>query len=382
MNSFMKSRVVVKIGSVIILDEFHLQEIADKIASFQKTGNEVIIVSSGAIATGNEKLGFKKRPDNLISKQAFASIGQVGLMNKWTNVLLNHNIPVAQILLTKDDFENRDRYLNARNTILQLLSWGIIPVINENDTVATEEINFGDNDTLSALVASKIDANYLIIFTDVDGLYDSDPKKNKNATLITEIKKISADIENYASKKGGGGEVIGSGFSVGGMLSKIKAAKIATASGVETFITNGKKKGGNVCISDIISGRVECTKFLTQVKIDSRKKWIAFGAKNAGKIVIDEGAARALIEKGKSLLPSGIIDVDGDFYKGDAVSIIHKNKEIARGIVFYSAEDIKKIKGHKTQDIEKILSRKDYDEVIHRDNLVVITIETTTEKST
>jgi len=209
------------------------------------------------------KLALKKKPSDLPSKQAAASVGQVGLMNKWTNVLLKYGISVAQVLLTKNDFEARDRYLNARNTILKLLSWGVIPVVNENDTVATEEINFGDNDTLSAMVASKIDANYLIIFTDVDGLYKENPKKNKHSELILEVRKISGALEKYASSDAG------CGFSVGGMLSKLDAAKIATASGVETFITNGKK---NVCISDIISGNVRCTRFLTQVKIEGRKK--------------------------------------------------------------------------------------------------------------
>lgn len=366
MNSHTKSRVVVKVGSVLITSDAenkYLQKIADGIAVFLKTGNEVIIVSSGAIATGVSKLGLKKKPADLPSKQAAASIGQVGLMNKWASAFSRYGISTAQILLTKSDFEDRERYLNARNTIMKLISLGVIPVVNENDTVATEEINFGDNDTLSAIVASKVDANYLIIFTDVDGLYKCDPKKNKNAEFITEVKKIAGDIENYASNKGS------CNLSVGGMASKIEAAKIATASGVETLIANGKK---DVCISDIIAGSVQCTKFVTDVKIDGRKKWIAFGAGTSGKILIDDGAAKALIDKGKSLLPSGIVDIEGDFEKGGVVSIINKDKEIAKGLVFYPSEDIKKIKGHKSQDIEKILRHKDYDEVIHRDNLVII----------
>ena len=363
MNSVMKNRVVVKIGSGLVASQDVISKIAEELASFHNMKNEVIIVSSGAIATGMLKLALKKKPSDLPSKQAAASVGQVGLMNKWTNVLLKYNIPVAQILLTKNDFEDRNRYLNARNTILKLLSWGVIPVINENDTVATEEINFGDNDTLSAMVASKIDANHLIIFTDVDGLYKENPRKNKNAELILEVRKISGDIEKYATSDAG------CGFSVGGMLSKLDAAKIATASGVETHIANGKK---NVCISDIISGRVKCTKFLTDIKIDGKKKWIAFGASVSGKIFVDEGAAKAILEKGKSLLPSGITKIEGNFTKGAVVSIVHKQKEIAKGLVFYSSDEIEKIKGHKSKDIEKILCRKDYDEVIHRDNLTVI----------
>lgn len=363
MNSVMKNRVVVKIGSGLVASQDVISEIASEVASFHNMKNEVIIVSSGAIATGMLKLAIKKKPSDLPSKQAAASIGQVGVMNKWASVFSKYGISCAQVLLTKNDFEDRNRYLNARNTILKLLSWGVIPVINENDTVATEEINFGDNDTLSAMVASKIDANHLIIFTDVDGLYKENPRKNKNAELILEVRKISGDIENYATSDAG------CGFSVGGMISKIEAAKIATASGVETFIANGKK---NVCISDIISGRVRCTKFLTDIKIDGKKKWIAFGASVSGKIFVDEGAAKAILEKGKSLLPSGITKIEGNFIKGAVVSVVRENSEIAKGLVFYSSKDLEKIKGHKSSEIEKILCRKDYDEVIHRDNLAFV----------
>lgn len=366
MSSLMKNRIVVKIGSGIIASPANMLRIAEEITSFHNMGNDVVVVSSGAIATGIVKLNLKKKPADLPTKQAAASVGQVGLMNRWTEIFSKYGLPVAQILLTKNDFEDRTRYLNTRNTILKLLSLGAVPVINENDTVATEEINFGDNDTLSAVVASKIDADYLIIFTDVDGLYKGNPKKNKNAELVAEIRKISGDIENYATGDSG------CGFSVGGMLSKIEAAKIATASGVVTFITNGKK---NVCIPDIISGRVKCTKFLSAIKSDElpgRKKWIAFGAKTSGKIFVDDGAAAAIRVAGSSLLPSGIIKIEGNFEKGAAVGIMHKNSEIAKGLVFYSSVEIEKIKGHKSKDIEKILCRKDYEEVIHRDNMVII----------
>lgn len=366
MNLHTKSKIVVKVGSALIAeqeDNRYLLRIADELAAFHRMGNEIIIVSSGAIATGASKLNLKKKPADLPSKQAAASVGQVGLMNKWAGAFLKYNITVAQLLLTKNDFEDRTRYLNTRNTILKIIEWGGIPVINENDTVATEEINFGDNDTLSATVASKADADCLIIFTDVDGLFRDDPKKNKDAGFISEVKKISGDIEKCASDK------TGCGLSVGGMLSKIEAAKIATAAGVTVFIANGKK---NVCIPDIISGRARCTKFLTDVKIGAKKKWIAFGAKISGKIIIDEGAAKAVIEKEKSLLPAGIADVEGNFGKGEAVSVVHAGKELARGLAAYSSEDIRKIKGRKSSDIEKILGRSDYEEVIHKDNLVIV----------
>ncbi|HAM39027.1 MAG: glutamate 5-kinase [Elusimicrobia bacterium RIFOXYC2_FULL_34_12] len=359
----MKNRIVIKIGSRLVTAQENLQKITEGIASFHNMENDVVIVSSGAIATGIVKLDLKKRPSDLPSKQAAASIGQVGLMNKWAEEFSRYNISVAQILLTKNDFEDRNRYLNTRNTILKLLSWSVIPIINENDTVATEEINFGDNDTLSAVVASKTDADCLIIYTDVDGLYKGNPKKDKDAELVFEVKKISGDIESYATGDKG------CGFSVGGMESKIEAAKIATASGIEVFITNGTK---NTNITDIISGRVKCTRFLSNVKIDGRKKWIAFGAKISGKIIIDDGAANALKNLSKSLLPSGIISVEGDFEKGDVVNVVNNKSEIARGIVSYSCEDIKKIKGHKSSEIEKILCHKDYDEIIHKDNLVIV----------
>jgi len=359
----------VKIGSGLITGRSddtggqQLSKIADEIAAFNNAGNEIILVSSGAIAIGSIKLGLKKRPVDLPSKQAAAAIGQVGLMNRWGELLSKYNISVAQVLLTKSDFQDRERYLNTRNTLLKLISMGVIPVINENDTVATEEINFGDNDTLSSVVASKVDADALIIITDVDGLYDGDPAIDKNAKLITEVKKITENVKNLASKN------VGCELSIGGMTSKLEAARIAMASVVTTYIINGKK---NICIFDIVSDRVRCTKFVPDARLESRKRWIAFGARVSGKIVVDDGAARAISAHSKSLLPAGIVNVRGNFSKGDIVSIISANKEIARGLVFYSSEDIKIIKGHKSSEIEKLLCRKDYEEVIHKDNLVVL----------
>ena len=364
-----KLRVVVKIGSGIVTGQNgdaggqQLSKIAGEIAAFVGAGNDVIIVSSGAIAIGSIKLGLKKRPVDLPAKQAAAAIGQVGLMNRWEQMFSEYGIPVAQILLTKNDFHDRERYLNARNTLLKLISMGAIPVINENDTVATEEINFGDNDTLSAVVSSKVDADALVIITDVDGLYDGDPRIDSGAKLITEVKKITESITKLASGSAG------CELSIGGMTSKLEAAKIATASGVATYIVNGRK---NVGLFDIISGRVRCTKFVPDEKMDGRKRWIAFGARVSGKIFVDDGAARAITSSSKSLLPAGITAVKGNFSKGDVVSVVHSDREIARGLVFYSSQDMKTIKGHKSSDIEKLLCRKDYEEAIHKDNLVLL----------
>ncbi|MFH1541017.1 MAG: glutamate 5-kinase [Elusimicrobiota bacterium] len=270
MSSVIKSRVVIKIGSKLVTSEDVILDIVENIVSFNNMENEVVIVSSGAIATGLLKLDIEKKSLDLPSKQAAASIGQVGIMNKWAQAFSKYDKSCAQILLTKSDFEDKNKYFNVRNTILKLLSWGVIPIINENDTVATEEIKFGDNDTLSAIVATKIDANYLIILTDVDGLYKGNPQKNKDAELVLEVAHSAflstrrqevtiSDVEKYATSDGG------YEFSVGGMLSKIEAAKIATSSGVETYIANGKK---NICISDIISGNVRCTKFIADNRID------------------------------------------------------------------------------------------------------------------
>jgi glutamate 5-kinase len=375
MNSFTRNdtdkkpvRVVVKIGSALTTagqsENRQLQRIVEEISAFVKIGNQVIIVSSGAIANGSIKLGLKRRPVDLPSKQAAAAIGQVGLMNMWEKAFSAFGITVAQILLTKSDFEDRDRYLNTRNTLLKLLTLGVIPVINENDTVATEEINFGDNDTLSSVVASKVDADSLIIFTDVDGLYDGDPRRDKNAKLITEIRSITENVRNWASSKAG------CELSIGGMTSKIEAAGIAMKSGVATYIVNGRK---NACITDIVADKVRCTKFLPDSRLESRKRWIAFGARVSGRIFVDDGAAKAISESSKSLLPSGITGVKGGFSRGAVVSVWNSSGvEIARGLVFYSANDIEIIKGRKTSEIEKLLCRKDYDEVIHKDNLVIM----------
>lgn len=384
-------RIVVKVGSSLLtektgnLNRSFIVHLCDELSELKKRGEEIILVTSGAIVTGIGKLkkmsgGTKVNFLDLREKQAAAAIGQVGLMQIYEQEFEKKSILIGQVLLTREDLEDRKRYLNVRNTLLTLLDLGVIPVINENDTVAVEEIQVGDNDTLSAIVAAKVNADYLILLTDVQGLYTDDPTKNKNAELIPQVKEITPEIETLAAKNPAGER------GTGGMLTKIEAAKIATRSGVTMFIVQGKtekvitrilesENRGEYLRGEYLRGEhLIGTKFLPDEQgLKARARWIAFGMKAKGKIYIDSGAVEALLKKGKSLLPSGITSVEGNFGIGEMVSIYSPEaKEIARGLTYYSAEEIEKIKGEKTQEIEKILKRKDYDEIIHRNNLVIL----------
>jgi glutamate 5-kinase len=363
--------VVVKIGTTLIasaksfLDGEKMQPIIEDVSYLRNRDKKVILVSSGAIGAGMGVLGLKTRPKLLPQKQAVAAIGQSKLMHFYKELFNQCDMRVAQILLTKDDFDDRTKYLNARNTLTTLLEYEkIIPIINENDTVAVDEIKFGDNDTLSAVVASKMQADLLVILTNVDGLYDCDPRKSSVPKLIREVKDFSDDLKKLC----GGAS---SETSVGGMASKLEAARIATLSGIGMVLANGERPH---ILRDIFSGECEATYFHPRPQaISGRKRWIAFGAAPRGKISVDGGARRALMENGKSLLPSGVTDVSGDFDKGDTVSIIDEGKkEIARGLVNYSADEVHKIMGSHSSKIPKLLGHKDYDEVIHRDNLAVL----------
>ncbi|MFN3966753.1 MAG: glutamate 5-kinase [Endomicrobiia bacterium] len=366
-----KKRIVIKIGSHLLANEDGfinysiIENIVNDISQLHKQGHNIIIVSSGAIASGIVCLKLEQKPKTLPEKQAIAAVGQPILMQIYQKEFSQYNIKVAQLLLTREDFEDRNRYLNIRNTVSCLLNLGIIPIINENDTISVEEIKFGDNDTLSALVASKIDADLLVLLTDVEGLFDDDPNKNKNAKLITNIKEITSEIEAIAKK------TAGSILGTGGMYSKIQAAKIATSSGVEVVIADGRK---SKILEKILNGEEVGTRFFaSQAFLTARKRWIAFGSRVKGKIKIDNGAVDALLKKGKSLLPSGIISVEGNFNSGDTVEILDiSGSSIARGLVNYSSEEINKIKGKKTSEISKILGKCDFEEVIHRDNLALL----------
>jgi glutamate 5-kinase len=363
------SKIVIKIGSNILTDrkgglnQRRIRLIAKEVSSICSSGNDIIIVSSGAVAAGLKKLGLKEKPKEIRLKQAVASIGQSSLMWSYEKEFRKFGKKVAQILLTREDFSDRIRYLNAKNTISTLLSYGVIPVINENDTVATEEIRFGDNDQLAALVAALIEAERLIILSDVDGLYPADPKKNPEVKIIPIIKEITPEVEAMA-----GGE--GSAIGTGGMYSKVLAAKKATSFGIRVNIISGKKSG---LITSLLKGKQKGTEFLPNPKkISSKKGWIAYAVKPKGELKIDDGAVKAILKLGKSLLPSGISEVVGRFDIGDAVYILDKEgNKIAKGLVNYSSEDIEKIKGKKTSEISSILGYKYSDEVIHRDNLAL-----------
>ena len=361
-------RIVIKAGSGILtgkdgLNRKTINNLTGDICDLRSRGFEIILVSSGAIAAGLRKMGYNRRPEAISEKQAMAAIGQGILMNEYEKAFRRHGYTVAQILITGDDLNNRRRYLNARNTIFTLLSWGIIPIINENDTVVIEEIKFGDNDNLSAMVANMTDSNLLINLTDIDGLFDDDPRTSKKAKLIPLIGKIDNTIYGFASSTPGA-------LGTGGMASKITAAKKATLKGIPAIIANGRKKR---IIGKIIDGEDIGTLFIPQTRaLCGRKHWIAFSRAIKGKIIIDNGAVKALTKNGRSLLPSGIIEVTGKFSRGDSVQLIDlEGNEIAVGMVDYNSADVDKIKGLNSSKIGTSLGYKHNDEVIHRDNLVI-----------
>ncbi len=364
-------RVIVKVGTSTLthvngtINIKKLEQLVRGLADISNRGYEVILVSSGAVGAGVGKLQKKKKPTTLPEKQAIAAIGQVTLMHIYEKFFGEYNKVVGQVLLTRDDLVDRKRNLNAKNTLLALLQLGAIPIINENDTVAVDEIKVGDNDRLAAFVASLIDADLLIILSDVDGLYTANPATCKDGVLIDKVEKITPEIEAY-----GGCE--GSSFGTGGMKTKLEAAKIGTAAGVFVVIGNGNEKN---LISDVIKGDFKGTIFIPHnKKIHTKKKWLLLSSKPKGSVTIDDGAQVALLKDGKSLLAIGIVQVDGNFEADSVISIKNtQDIEIGRGITYYNSKNIDKIKGFKNKDITKILeSEYEYDNVIHRDNMSVI----------
>jgi glutamate 5-kinase len=363
-------RLVVKIGSNILADEKEglntkrISSIASDVAELKTEGYDVVIVSSGAVAAGMKKLGLKQKPRDIQLKQAAAAVGQSSLMWAYEKSFSEFDTKVAQVLLTQEDFSDRKRYINSKNTLLTLLSYGVVPIVNENDTVATDEIKFGDNDNLAALVSVLTEADRLVILSDVEGLYTEDPRFNPGAELVSCVEEITADIE----KRSGGA---GSGVGTGGMYSKVLAAKKAVSHCIPVNIISGKKKG---LIKAVLNGKQHGTYFKPgPCRLSHRKGWIAYSSRAKGMIVLDDGAVKAVTDMGRSLLPSGIISVDGDFERGDTVNCADiKGRRVAKGIVNYSSSDIRKIMGKKTSEIETILGYKYSDEAIHRDNLVII----------
>ncbi len=358
-------RVVIKIGSAVLVgcpDIF--ARLACEVKALKGAGVEVVIVSSGAVALGMKALGLGARPATIPETQAVAAAGQLNLMFQYKKAFSDAGGKVAQILLSHDDLSDRKRFLNARNTVLALLKMGVVPVINENDTVAVEEIKMGDNDELAALVTNLVGADLLIMLTDIDGLYDRDPKKDASAKRIPVVEDVDK-LDIAWLEKGAG--VFGSG----GMKSKTVAAGKAAHFGAATIVTDGFDKG----VVKKIFGFVETgTLFLPREdRLTSRKHWIAFSSRPTGRVFLDEGAREAVLKSKKSLLASGINGVDGVFEAGEVVHCVDSaGMELARGLINYSSEEVKKIKGLKSAEIENILGYKVYDEVIHRDNLVIL----------
>src|SRR5436189_1516762 len=361
-------RLVVKVGSSLLVDsdggrlhDAWLASLVGDIAKLHRSKRDVLVVSSGAIALGRAVLKLPPGPMKLEDSQAAAAVGQIALARTWAEVLGHHGIRAGQILLTLQDTEERRRYLNARSTIAKLLEWRAVPVINENDTVATNEIRYGDNDRLAARVATMTSADLLILLSDIDGLYDAPPGSHPNAKLVPIVESVTSEIEAMAG-------AAGSELSRGGMRTKIEAAKIATTSGTHMLIASGKIEHPLQAISD--GGR--CTWFLTPANpVTARKRWIAGSLEPKGTLTIDAGAVNAL-RAGKSLLPAGVIRVDGQFARGDAVVVRGPDThEVGRGLVAYDAEDAEKIKGRSSPDVMTILGISGRSEMIHRDDLVM-----------
>jgi glutamate 5-kinase len=363
-------RVVVKVGSAVLTGEDGLnltvmENLTKEISFLIKSGKEVILVSSGAVAAGRKRLGLQiNRKLELKEKQGAAAVGQSRLMRFYEDIFDRLGFKVAQVLLTHDDLSNRNRYLNVRNTILTLLEWNIIPIINENDTVSVEELRFGDNDTLGALITNLIEADLFICLTDVDGLYTGNPHEDPEARPVYTVAKVDKRVEAMA------GYVVGA-LGTGGMQSKIQAARMVSARGGSSFIGSGRVHG---IVQQLFASEPIGTFFLPLAeKMQSRKHWIAYVLRPKGYLVLDKGACKALLKGGKSLLPSGIMEVKGNFGVGAPVQCLDdKGNAIATGLSNYDSNDLAKIKGLKTLDIEKTLGYKDSDEVIHRDNLVIL----------
>ncbi len=363
-------RVVIKIGSRVLtdssgaLDMSVIGEICDEIAMLRHQGLEIIVVSSGAIAAGRSELGLKDKPRTIPHKQAAAAVGQTRLMQAYEKSLAPQGFKVAQVLLTSEDLGSRQRFLNARATLDALLGFGIIPIINENDTVVVDEIKFGDNDNLSALVTNVAEAHLLLILTDIEGFFSADPHTHPEATLVPLIKAVTREVERAAGDSG-------SAVGTGGMATKVAAAKKAGKNGVATIMVSGKRRG---VIVAALQGEEVGTLFLPSgIGINRRKHWIAYTLRPSGRIIVDDGARNALVKKGKSLLPSGIVRVEGRFERGACVRLCGLDGiEFARGLSDYSSGESTRLAGCKSSEIEGILGYHYGDVIFHRDNLVLL----------
>jgi glutamate 5-kinase len=372
MNSVIQNakRLIVKVGSSLVtndgkgLDHVAIAKWAEQIAHLRTLGKEVVLVSSGAIAEGMQRLGFEKRPTGIHELQACAAVGQMGLVQIYETSFRAHQLRTAQVLLTHADLADRERYLNARSTLYTLLKFGVIPIINENDTVVTDEIKFGDNDTLGALVANLIEADALIILTDQRGLYTADPRRDPQARFVDEAKAGDPALEAMA---GGAG----SGIGRGGMLTKILAAKRASTSGAHTVIAWGRE---DCVLSRLAAGESIGTQLTAQTgHLTARKQWMADHLQTAGSVILDDGAVTKLTAHGKSLLPIGVVSVSGDFGRGDVITCVsEQGRAVARGITNYSSAETRRILRRPSSEIESILGFVEEPELIHRDNMVLL----------
>lgn len=364
-------RIVIKVGTSTITyangkrNFAQIDRLAREISDLQNQGKEMILVTSGAVAVGVDRMGLPAKPKTIPGKQAAAAVGQGVLMHTYEKFFADYGQVVAQVLITKTEAIDRHRYTNTRNTFMELLRQRVIPIVNENDVVALDELKIGDNDNMSALVAGIADADLVIILSDVDGLYTANPQTHPEAVIVPRVLEITPAIEASA-----GG--VGSARGTGGMATKIQAAKAATSSGIHLVIASGTEKNA---ITRILQGEEIGTLFVSREnRLQFRKRWLAFGAQIAGSIIVDDGCAKAIRKAGGcSILPAGIFAVEGSFLPGSTVSVLDKElHELARGLVHYSSDELAQIKGCKSGDIVNILGHKNYDEVIHRDDLVIL----------
>lgn len=364
-------RIVIKVGTSTITyangkrNFSQIDRLAREISDLQNQGKEMILVTSGAVAVGVDRMGLPGKPKTIPGKQAAAAVGQGVLMHTYEKFFADYGQIVAQVLITKTEAIDRHRYTNTRNTFMELMRQRVIPIVNENDVVALDELKIGDNDNMSALVAGIVDADLVIILSDVDGLYTANPQTHPDAVIVPEVAEITPEIEASA-----GG--VGSARGTGGMATKIQAAKAATSSGIHLVIASGTEKNA---ITRVLQGEELGTLFVSREnRLQFRKRWLAFGAKIAGSIVVDDGCAKAIRKAGGcSILPAGVFAVQGEFLPGSTVSVIDKDAhELARGLVHYSSAELEQIKGCNSGDIANILGHKNFDEVIHRDDLVIL----------
>ncbi len=363
-------RIVVKVGTSTLtyangkLNLHRMDTLVRELTDLANQGREILLVTSGAVGAGMDRMGLEKRPASIPEKQALAAVGQGILMHIYEKLFAEYGLPAAQVLLTKENSVRHNQYTNSRNALLTLLHMGVVPIVNENDAIAVDELKIGDNDTLSATVATLVDADVLIILSDIEGLYSANPQVDKNAQLLTEIPEITPEIERIA---GGAGSSLGTG----GMHTKIEAAKIAVNAGVTMLIAAGDRAG---VLRDILEGQAVGSIFpARESHLKVRKSWLAFGRRIDGDIVVDAGCERAMLSGGSSLLAAGITAVEGDFQAGNTVRVLSASgREIARGIVNYDTISLGKILGRQTSEFSKLLRGKIYEEVIHRDNMVLM----------